>query len=443
MTRFSPAMRVRFGIVVPAAALFLATGFGATAPSARQAPAPRVVAVGDVHGAFDSFVEILRAAGLVDAKLSWAGGTSVFIQTGDVFDRGAKVRETLDLLMRLEGEAKRAGGRVELLLGNHEVMNLLHEFRDVAPAAYAAFADARSEARRQRAFDDYVRIAKRRAAPAGSATPPAPMSREAWLAAHPPGFVEYVEALGPRGRYGRWLRAHKVVMVEGRTAFMHAGIPPALAGTFEDINRTAAREIGAWDDTLARMVKAQIVPAFCTLPEAVEAAVAELQRISAALQADTPPGEHVTRAFVEELQALLGVGKSSLFEPEGPLWFRGFAEWPDTPETSDGQVTPLLARFGVDRFVTGHTPSRTGRVISRFGNRFILIDTGMVFNGGRPVAVELQGGRITAIYTDSKVPIVALEAAYVPAFPAGLRRVAPVLPAADVVVPVGPAPARF
>ena len=73
------------------------------------------------------------------------------------------------------------------------------------------------------------------------------------------------------------------------------------------------------------MVKAQIVPAFCTLPEAVEAAVAELQRISAALQASAPPGDHVTREFVEQLQALLAVGKSSLFEPEGPLWFRGFA----------------------------------------------------------------------------------------------------------------------
>ena len=45
------------------------------------------------------------------------------------------VRDALDLLMRLEEEAQRAGGRVESLLGNHEVMNLLHEFRDVSAAA--------------------------------------------------------------------------------------------------------------------------------------------------------------------------------------------------------------------------------------------------------------------------------------------------------------------
>ena len=76
---------------------------------------------------------------------------------------------------------------------------------------------------------------------------------------------------------------------------MHAGVRPDMPGTFDDINRTATREITAWDDTKTMMIKAQIVPAFCTLPEAVEAAVAELQRISAALQASAPPGEHVTR----------------------------------------------------------------------------------------------------------------------------------------------------
>ena len=71
--------------------------------------------------------------------------------------------------MRLEDEAKRAGGRVESLLGNHEAMNLLHEFRDVAPATYAAFADNRSESRRQRAFDDYAKLVKRRATPGETA----------------------------------------------------------------------------------------------------------------------------------------------------------------------------------------------------------------------------------------------------------------------------------
>ena len=203
MSRFCPeSWRSRWwrrgrlvGLAIAAAAPLLLTGF-TTSPVARQPTAPpRVVAVGDVHGAFDPFVEILQTAGLIDAKLRWTGGTAVFVQTGDIFDRGPKVRETLDLLMRLEDEAKRTGGRVEFLLGNHEVMNLLHEFRDVSPEAYASFADARSESKRQRAFDDYVRLVKRRATP-GEAAP----ARDAWMSTHPPGFLEHVEAIGPRGR---------------------------------------------------------------------------------------------------------------------------------------------------------------------------------------------------------------------------------------------------
>jgi hypothetical protein len=410
-------------LVIAAAATLLITPFGAPPPAAIEPPGPRVVAIGDVHGAFDQFVEILQTTGLIDAKQQWAGGTAILVQTGDVVARGPKAREALDLLMRLEEEARRAGGRVEALLGNHEVMDLFHEFRDVPPATYASFADGKSETRRQRAFDDYVRIVRRRTTPAEAAP-----VREAWLASHPPGFLEYVDALGPRGKYGRWLRSHQVVFTENGTAFMHAGVRKDMARTFEDINRTAAREIAAWDDTKAMMVRAQIVPAFCTLPEAVEAAVAELRRISAAQQTNAPPGDHVTHEFVEQLQTLLAVGKSSLFDPEGPLWFRGFALWPDTQEIRDTQVTPILTRFGVERIVTGHTPSQAGRIVSRFNNRIILIDTGMLttyFKGGRASALELQNGGATAIYTDSRTPIVPPGAAYFlrEAFPAVFPRV--------------------
>jgi hypothetical protein len=215
-------------------------------------------------------------------------------------------------------------------------------------------------------------------------------------------------------------------MAEGGTAFMHAGIRPDLPGTFDDINRIALKDITTWDDTKAMMMRAQLVPPFCTLPEAVEAAINELKRISAALQAQAHPGDHVSREFVEALQALLAVGQSSLFEPEGPLWFRGYATWPENAETADTQVAPLLARFGVERFVTGHTPSQ-GRIIPRFNNRLILIDTGMLttfFKGGRPSALELTGGKITAIYPDSRTPIVPPGAAY-------LRRDALPAPAAS------------
>ena len=103
-----------------------------TAGVESQAPAgPRIVVVGDIHGAGTNLAQILQAAGLIDAQRKWTGGTARLVQTGDILDRGTEVREAIDLLMRLEGEARRAGGRVDVLFGNHEGMNVLRDYRDV------------------------------------------------------------------------------------------------------------------------------------------------------------------------------------------------------------------------------------------------------------------------------------------------------------------------
>src|SRR5689334_18843727 len=107
--------------------------------------APRVIAVGDIHGAIAEFKSILRTVRLADDEGRWSGGRAVLIQTGDYMDRGAGTRAVLDLLMALEQQAKDAGGRALPLLGNHEVMNLIGDTRDATPEIFATFADAQSE----------------------------------------------------------------------------------------------------------------------------------------------------------------------------------------------------------------------------------------------------------------------------------------------------------
>jgi len=81
----------------------------------------RILAVSDVHGEYEPFVRLLRACGVLDASLHWSFGAGHLVLVGDVMDKGSKVTECLWLLYRLEDEARRAGGRVHLLLGNHEV----------------------------------------------------------------------------------------------------------------------------------------------------------------------------------------------------------------------------------------------------------------------------------------------------------------------------------
>ena len=78
---------------------------------------------------------------MVDGDSKWVGGKSHFVLCGDLVDRGPDDRAILDLVRRLQKEAKSAGGVVHVLLGNHEVMNLIRDLRYVTDGGYAAFAD--------------------------------------------------------------------------------------------------------------------------------------------------------------------------------------------------------------------------------------------------------------------------------------------------------------
>src|SRR5262245_66200338 len=99
----------------------------------------RVVAIGDVHGAYDRLVEILKVAGIVDNELRWIGGRTHVVQLGDIVDRGDDSRKALDLVRRLERPAQAAGGAWHQLMGNHEVARMLGDLRLGRPAEEAAF----------------------------------------------------------------------------------------------------------------------------------------------------------------------------------------------------------------------------------------------------------------------------------------------------------------
>jgi hypothetical protein len=372
--------------------------------STRQADSPRIVAIGDIHGAADELEGILKAAGLLGPDGHWSGGRTTFVQTGDCVDRGPGVKRVLDLLMQLESEARSARGDVELLLGNHEVLNILHDVTDVSAATFATFADSRSEDRRRKAFDDLVGIVRK----AGDGA--APPSRDAWMASHPPGYVEYMDAMAPRGRYGRWLRRHKTIARVGRTAFMHAGISPGTNDGITAVNKVVADAIDAWDRGVDALVRERLITPYFSLKETVQAAATEMQRIATAIDQRRPLEERVTREYVDVLRAIVTIGESPLLSADGPLWFRGLSQSP-TDET-DAQVTELLDRLDSSRIVVGHTPQQPRRITPRFGNRVYAIDTGMLssfFKGGQASALEVVGDQVTAIYVNERRPLVAAD----------------------------------
>lgn len=75
---------------------------------------------GDVHGYRDRLVKRLRDASLVDGDGRWIGKDGRLIFMGDFMDRGPNGIETLEFVMTLQEDARRKGGTVESVMGNHE-----------------------------------------------------------------------------------------------------------------------------------------------------------------------------------------------------------------------------------------------------------------------------------------------------------------------------------
>ena len=179
------------------------------APLPLRMPAPkRLVALGDLHGDLGGMRAALRTAGAIDEKDHWIGGQIVVVQTGDVLDRGDDERAILDLIARLETEARAAGGAFVMLLGNHELMNGAGDFRYVTPAGFHAFDD----------------VADPGAARPGNV---------------PEQVRSRVAALGPGGRYAKRLAQHAVIAIVGDTVFSHAGVLGEWVTRADDVNQTA------------------------------------------------------------------------------------------------------------------------------------------------------------------------------------------------------------
>ena len=394
-----------------AAMLLVLTGAGTSAPAEAQ-PSGRVVAIGDIHGASDRLHRILRQSRVMDRERRWTGGTATLVQTGDFTDRGAQVREVMDLLMRLEDSAPDGGGQVRVLLGNHETMNLTADVRDVTAAIFASFASTGADQRREDAYRRYVEHAARRRADLGRPLPGL-LLRDEWMRAHPVGFIEYMEAMGPDGRYGRWLRDKPIATVVGDTVFLHGGLSPDLeASSVDGLNDAARKEIKRFDRHRRHLIDTGIILPFSTLEEIFAAVALEVlawnDRLSPGPREPHRSPPSVTReesAHLDVLMDLRTIASWSIVDPDGPLWFRGFAQWSD--EDGAAIIGDLLSRFGVTRAVVGHSVTASRRITGRFGQKVFLIDTGMLEGvyQGRDSALELLDGRVTAIYPGERVPL--------------------------------------
>jgi hypothetical protein len=155
-------------------------------------PMPRrAVAIGDLHGDLAAARAALRAAGAIDETDRWIGNDLVVIQTGDVLDRGGGESQILELLERVDGQARAHGGALIELLGNHELMNAAGDFRYVTPDGMHDFDGDRAH------------------------------------------------ELGPGGRWAKRLATHNAIAIVGDTVLSHAGVIESWVSKLEQTNLEA------------------------------------------------------------------------------------------------------------------------------------------------------------------------------------------------------------
>lgn len=376
---------------------------------AGAARGARIVAVGDVHGEIDGFDSVLQATALTDLEGRWVGGDAILVQTGDVTDRGARVKDVMDRLRALQEQAPTQGGRVVALLGNHEVSNLTHLFDERStPAAiyrqiWADFAAADSARTQRSAYRRWRRWYQRYPVCVKEENRDWIDDREAWREDHPPGYVEYLEAISPSGEYGRWLRGLDLAFELDGAIFLHGGLSPELVEegyrSVAAINEAARKALAQFDEDRQWLIDEQVILPISDLWETHCAVYVEMVR----LEQTGGNKALLQRAQLAELDARLP-GRPSWFPnaAHGPLWYRGLATTAEADLAA--QLDGILAAFGAERIAVGHTP-QPGEIRSRFDGRVYLIDTAMAYPelGGRASALEIDGDRVTAVYPNERV----------------------------------------
>lgn len=103
-----------------------------TTPPASYDDGQDIIAISDLEGNFAAFRDFLHANKVIDEQLNWTFNQGHLVLVGDIVDRGASTTQLLWLIYKLEQDAKRSGGKVHFIVGNHEIKNMQGNFRSAA-----------------------------------------------------------------------------------------------------------------------------------------------------------------------------------------------------------------------------------------------------------------------------------------------------------------------
>ena len=168
-----------------------------TIPADHHDMPEQILLISDPHGCGVSFITGLKGNGVIDEHFNWIFGNGHLIVLGDVHNRGDDVTPIFWLIYKLEEQARRAGGAVHFLLGNHEVMVAQNDHR-YTTAKYGIIAER-------------IRV------------------------------QHYGELWTNKTELGRWMHSRNTMMIIGDILFVHAGVSSQLAAT--ELSITKINEI--------------------------------------------------------------------------------------------------------------------------------------------------------------------------------------------------------
>ncbi|MCX2679073.1 metallophosphoesterase [Galbibacter sp. EGI 63066] len=107
-------------------------------PKAIYEDSNKILAISDVESGYKTFRDFLINNKVINKDLEWTFGNGHLVLVGDFVDRGFSTTQVLWFIYKLEQEAKKSGGRVHFILGNHEIKNLQGDYRKASPKYFYA-----------------------------------------------------------------------------------------------------------------------------------------------------------------------------------------------------------------------------------------------------------------------------------------------------------------
>ena len=105
-------------------------------PKSTYADKEAILAISDIESGYKTFRDFLITNKVIDENLDWIFGKGHLVLVGDFVDRGFSTTQVLWFIYKLEQEAKKQGGHVHFIIGNHELYNMQGKFKSASYKYY-------------------------------------------------------------------------------------------------------------------------------------------------------------------------------------------------------------------------------------------------------------------------------------------------------------------